>query len=265
MARHVSKRILTAALALVMLSALGIALDRARSRAGKSEVEARSAHIPSTVLWAWERPTDLRFIDTRKVGVAFLARTVFLRGDEVISRPRLQPLQLPERASVTAVVRVESDSRQKPTLSAAQTGQLIEAVVHLANLPNIVAIQIDFDAAYSEREFYRNVIREVRRRLPQTNGLSITALASWCAHDDWISDLPVDEAVPMLFRMGTDRQQIRNQLGSQEEFSAVPCRGSYGISTDEPIANLAPAKRLYVFNPQPWTEESVRDVLESRR
>src|SRR6266545_419310 len=60
----------------------------------------RLNQIPQVVLWAWERPTDLRFIDPKEVGVAFLARTIRLRSGEVVVRPRLQPLNLPEGAKV---------------------------------------------------------------------------------------------------------------------------------------------------------------------
>ncbi len=69
----------------------------------------------------------------------------------------------------------------------------------------------------------------------------------------------------MLFRMGPDGRQIRNRLASGEEFTAQPCRNSYGISTDEPLRNLSLAKRLYVFNPGAWTEISVRAITDSRR
>ena len=95
--------------------------------------------------------------------------------------------------------------------------------------------------------------------------LSITALASWCTYDNWLSDLPIDEAVPMLFRMAGDGKQIANRLDAGEDFIAPPCRQSYGISTDEPRSNLSSARRLYVFNPDPWTEDSVRAILESRK
>jgi hypothetical protein len=141
----------------------------------------------------------------------------------------------------------------------------VAAIVEMAKLPHVSHIQIDFDATKSERGFYRDVIVDVRRRLPESVGLSITALASWCAHDDWISDLPVDEAVPMLFRMGVEEKQFTNRLESGEDFNAAPCRQSYGISTDEPRANLNLARRLYVFNPDPWSEPSVRAILESRK
>lgn len=267
MRRYISKRTLFAAtVALALLSAIAIGVSRTRLHAYKADAAVRQSRIPATVLWAWERPTDLRFIDSNRVGVAFLARTIRLRGDDdVIIKPRLQPLNLPEQAKVIAVVRVESDSESKPLLTSNQTRLLVNGIQAVANLPNVLAVQIDFDAVRSEREFYRNVIVEVRRRLPPSMGFSITALASWCADDDWISDLPIDEAVPMLFRMGPDRQVTKNRLSAQEEFSAKPCRSSYGVSTDEPLDNLRPEKRVYVFNPQAWTEQSVRAVLESRK
>src|SRR6185295_2701738 len=53
---------------------------------------SRLSELPATILWAWERPEKLDFIDPQKTGVAFLAKTIYLRGDRVVSRPRLQPL-----------------------------------------------------------------------------------------------------------------------------------------------------------------------------
>jgi hypothetical protein len=61
---------------------------------------------PSLFLWAWERREDLSFIDPHRIGVAYLAGTVCLRGTEVEVRPRLQPLRLPAGTNVIAVVRV---------------------------------------------------------------------------------------------------------------------------------------------------------------
>jgi hypothetical protein len=132
----------------------------------------------------------------------------------------------------------------------------------MATLPNVSGIQIDFDAMSSERSFYRDVITEVRRLLPKGFSFSITALASWCADDDWLSDLPIDEAVPMLFRMGPDGKEIARRLEGGDDFTAAPCRKSYGVSTDERRMGLAPARRLYVFNPDAWTEKSVRALME---
>ena len=225
----------------------------------------RLDRMPRVILWAWERPTDLRFINPKETGVAFLARTIRLNSGEVEVRPRLQPLDLPEAASVIAVARVETDAVRKPELSAHQREQLAGAIADMSKLPSISHIQIDFDATRSERAFYRDVIFDVRRRLPGEVSLSITALASWCTHDDWLSDLPIDEAVPMLFRMAGDGKQIARRLESGKDFIAQACRHSYGISTDEPRSDLSVARRLYVFNPDSWTKDSVRAILESKR
>jgi hypothetical protein len=56
------------------------------------------------MLWAWERPEDLSTINPNTAGIAFLARTVFLAGDTVSVRPRLQPLRLALGTQVVAVV-----------------------------------------------------------------------------------------------------------------------------------------------------------------
>jgi hypothetical protein len=222
----------------------------------------RLERLPRVMLWAWERPTDLRFINPKEIGVAFLAQSIRLRSGEVEIRPRLQPLNLPEGVSVMAVARVDTD---KPELSSQQREKLARAIANMARLPNVSNIQIDFDAAKSERAFYRDLIVDVRRRLPDDVSLSMTALASWCTYDDWLSDLPIDEAVPMLFRMAGDGRQIARRLDAGDDFIASPCRHSYGISTDEPRTSLSLARRLYVFNPDPWTEPAVRAILESRK
>ena len=262
------KAFLVFAVAALLLASLALAFTKGLSRFSKDARAATitpSDQIPRVILWAWERPVDLRFINPRETGVAFLARTIHLRANELVVRPRLQPLDLPEGTPVIAVARVESDPRTKPDLSTQQTEALAAAIAEMARLPNVSTIQIDFDATRSERAFYRAVIAAVRKRLPASVALSITALASWCSDDDWISDLPIDEAVPMLFRMGPDGRQIRNRLASGEEFPARPCRGSYGVSTDEPLTNLSAANRLYVFNPNAWTESSVRAITDPKK
>jgi hypothetical protein len=207
----------------------------------------------------------LRFIDAKRVGVAFLARSILLRSDEVLVRPRLQSLQLAEATRVIAVTRIETDRDQKASLSARQREAVSRAIADLASLPNVSEIQIDFDATKSERTFYRDLIKDVRSRLPAQFRLSITALASWCMFDDWISDLPIDEAVPMLFRMAGDGKYIITRLNAGDDFKATPCRQSYGISLDELRPKLVTSRKLYVFNPDAWTETSLREISELTR
>lgn len=211
------------------------------------------------ILWAWERPEDLTFIDTGNVGVAFLAKTIYLRGDKVVVKPRLQPLKLAPGTRLIAVVRIESDPNNKPSLSALQLQNVEKAVTDLSG---VSVVQLDFDATVSERNFYRSLLTELRRELPSSTRLSITALASWCAGDDWITDLPVDEAVPMLFRMGVEKNVFQRRLESGQRFESSLCRSTAGVSVDEPV-NTPKVDRLYIFNPEPWTKKSFARAMEA--
>jgi len=218
----------------------------------------RTDTSPRVFLWAWERPEDLSFINPQTTGVAFLAKTLYLRGDSVVVRPRLQPLQLAPGTKLVAVVRIESDRQDPPRLSDPQLQQTAKEIL---NGSAQSLIQIDFDAVVSERAFYRNLLQRVRHDLPPATALSITALASWCAGDDWLSDLPIDEAVPMLFRMGVERRQFQRRLDSGEPFESARCQSAAGVSTDEPV-NAPAVTRLYIFNPQPWTKDSLDRAME---
>ena len=217
--------------------------------------------LPPVILWAWERPENLTFLDPQKTGVAFLAKTITLRDDKTIVKPRLQPLQLARDTKLIAVVRVEIDRANASPLSSAQLQQTAHEI---SLLSGVSVVQIDFDATVSERDFYRKLLQRVRRELSPSVGLSMTALASWCAGDNWIADLPVDEAVPMLFRMGVERRQFQRRLESGQTFEAPICRNSAGVSTDEPVAVPA-VNRLYLFNPQPWTKDSFTRAMEAFR
>jgi len=214
---------------------------------------------PRLVLWAWERPEDLRFAGP-DTGVAFLARTVFLRGDEVSVQPRLQPLRFAAGAPLIAVVRVEADRAQPPSLAGAQRARAAAAIGEAARLPGIVSLQVDYDATVSERAFYAGLLRDLRRQMPPGVGLSITALASWCSGDRWLAGLPIDEAVPMLFRMGPDRRPILLHLEAGGDFSEPACRHSLGISTDESVPLLPAGRRLWVFHPRPWSPAALQEL-----
>ena len=207
--------------------------------------------FPRVFLWAWERPEDLRRIDTRSVGVAFLARTVCPRDDGVFVRPRLQPLLIAPGTVLMSVVRVESGGQG----ARADIPRTARAIADAAGLPGVRALQVDFDAVASERTFYRALLQDLRHRLPAHLPLSITALASWCEADTWMDGLPVAEAVPMLFRMGPDR------YSPGSDFRAGLCRSSVGISTDELPSRIPPGRRVYVFDPRVWSPNHVEAVL----
>jgi len=209
--------------------------------------------FPRLVLWAWERPERLRFVDPHTAGVAFLTRTISWRAGHVESRPRLQPLEVPAGVALMAVVRLEGSG----PLPDAQS--LVEPILRDAARPGIQALQIDFDARQSERAWYRGLLRRLRAGLATGVPLSITALASWCDGDPWIRGLPVSDAVPMLFRLGAGepRRTVR--------FRAGLCQSSLGISTDEWPAQVPSGRRLFVFTPRAWDEETYRGVLVRAR
>jgi Protein of unknown function (DUF3142) len=239
--------------ALLAIAALvGHAFWRASS--SPNDTHRRLGAIPRLVLWAWEQPEDLRFIDARHVGVAFLASTVNLSGNKASIRPRFQRLLVPEDAKLIAVVRIEAG--QDATLDSRQRDAVVRNVVAVSSLPRVSAVQIDFDATKSQRAFYQDVLVHLRNALPPSMPISITALASWCMGDNWIASLPIDEAVPMLFRLGAGTNEVATWLASGRDFSAPICRDSLGVSTDEPWTKLPAGRRIYVFRVKPWTAQA---------
>ncbi|HJY27245.1 MAG TPA: hypothetical protein VJ306_04360 [Pyrinomonadaceae bacterium] len=228
----------------------------------RTKVETRNRfeenRFPSKVLWVWERSEDLEFLDPQQFAVAFLAQTLTLKNGDVVFSPRRQLLKVSPEVKLIAVTRIESQKTTGlPTaLSAAQRNKLVDLVLRTLDLRNVSAVQIDFDAVVSEREFYRSLLTDLREKLPNNIPLSMTALASFCVGDRWLDDLPVDEAVPMIFRMGRDETVIKSFLKNGNDFREPLCRRSYGISVDEPIA-MNFERRQYIFNVRAWTPNDV--------
>ncbi len=216
---------------------------------------------PAIILWAWEMPEDLRFLNTSGTGVAFLASSFLLRGDQVRSRPRLQPVLLNPGVSLLSVVRIECDRRQAPVLSSAQRARLATLILKTVAATRTPGLQIDFDARVSERPFYRALLFDLRRKLGTGRFLSITALPSWCNRGSWLAELPVDEIVPMLFRIGGERRAVITRLERYGSFEEPRCQASIGVSTDEPHPPLPNRAHTYIFHPKPWTKADVESAI----
>jgi hypothetical protein len=240
---------------LVLFAALGLPHPIATTRT--SELRAIHARL---ILWAWEVPEHLDFIDPGHIAVAYLDQTVYV-GKKVRTRPRLQPMQAPPGTEVVAVVRIEMPQDTETSPAAPLKDEIVAALLRSARRPGVSALQVDFDAVKSQQSFYGDVLRQTRLEMPPGMPLSITALASWCAYDRWFRGLPINEAVPMLFRMGKENALFRPMDGSGATLVREPlCAGSRGVSVDEPWPRDLVGKRLYVFNPRPWTEQSVERV-----
>jgi hypothetical protein len=209
-------------------------------------------------LWAWERPERLEFLAGTDVGVAYLAATLILDGNEVDFRPRRQVLRVAAGTRLAAVVRLEVRRGVPFAAALTQRDRLVEHVLRLvAEAPGVERVQIDFDARESERAFYVELMRALRERLPARQALGMTALASWCFGDAWVGafDPWVDEVVPMVFTMGSEGEQIRRRL-TTEPFPERRCRGALGVRLDEPLTPISSRVKVYAFSSQPWTERS---------
>ena len=218
------------------------------------------------MLWAWERPADLGWIDIGRTGVAFLAGTVKVAPDRVSFRPRMQPLKVAAGAYAEAVVRIEIE----PETRIEAWSELIERVAayieNACQAETIKAVQIDFDATTSQRPFYRALMKRLRKDIAPERALGMTALASWCIGDRWLDDMPVSQVVPMLFRMGVDDRYVRSFLEGGGSLATTPGVQAMGFSIDELDAldsalkgvSMPPSRRIYLFAPAGWNSKSAR-------
>ena len=239
---------------LIALMLLLVASGASGPGGGKTGAVTLGA-FPRLTVWAWENPEDLCALDASRYAVAYLDQTIFITS-RVWSQPRLQRLLVTPKTRIIAVVRIEAGRAGAGINNPSLPAQVAELIQPSAQKPRTAMLQIDFDATRSQRPFYVNLLREVRKRMPAGMPLSITALASWCAADDWLGGLPVNEAVPMFFRMGPDHP-LTDQPGWTYALREPLCEASAGISMDEPWPVLRADERLYVFHPGAWTPEAI--------
>lgn len=214
---------------------------------------------PPLVLWAWERAEDLRFLSSLpadSIGVAYLHASVSLYGPSVIVHRRAASLQVPAGSWQLPVVHIEADRAPLPILQEGQRKELLRVLLVESARAGNGRLQLDFEARPSQRAFYRQLLFELRRELGPRFPLSITALASWCLGDRWLADVPVDEIVPMFYRLGEGGPRLRAELRRGSDLAAE-CRRALGLITDEPMVPPPSPRRLYLFSPAPWTLASL--------
>ncbi len=212
------------------------------------------------ILWAWERPEDVRFAGAR-AEVAVQTGFVELSGNGLQARGRRFPLKAAAPPS-TAVVHVQIDHERPLEWTERLRARTSAAILHYATTIRAPRVQLDFEVRASEREVLLDVLADLRRGLPAGTSLSMTALASWCDTEGWLERAPADEIVPMLFRMTEGGEALRKRLAAGGDFRNPRCRAALGIATDTPIARAPPGRRVYLFNPRSWTAE---DFEKARR
>ncbi|WP_228557051.1 hypothetical protein [Myxococcus sp. AB025B] len=215
---------------------------------------------PRVVLWAWERPEDLSFLANPSVEVSVLLATLELRASRWRTHSRQQPIRLPAGKRPRGTIRLEMrDGASLAHYSPAQLRGVAQRLVDLARARDVSMLQIDFDARESEQAAYLALLRQTRELLGASRPLSITGLASWCTRGSWLEQAPVDEVVPQLFRMGPEGPTWRARFARG---GAAPCGRSVGLALDERHRAPSGVDTLYLFNPRPWTSESLAQALK---
>lgn len=225
--------------------------------------------LPSQMLWAWQRPEDLRGLP-RDIGVAYVATSITIEGETATVLARQHSLLLAPAIARVPVVHVDASWRAPAALNARQQQTIVDAVLSAVALSNTKVVQLDFEVRRSQRQFLSDVVIATRQQLPPDVALSMTALASWCAGDNWLAKLPADEVVPMAFRMAAGDTEIRALLAKYGRLQPTHCQTAIGTATDEPLQNLPLSSpwhktnaannvqnknfRHYRFSPKPWTQ-----------
>lgn len=215
-------------------------------------------------LWVWERPENLYFLDRENIDVAYLSASINLSEKGIEYVPRQQPLRVYSKQVVTSVIRINDFSNGKLATSSS-IPEIKKGILKACQEKDTVSnCQIDFDATESQHNFYLELLREIRTDLPRTTQLSITALFSWCYGDDWLKDAPLDDIVPMYYRLGKDEKSVNSSLenGKIELFSY--CSKSIGLADDEPWPpeKYLRNKEVYIFVNRAYTQDSWDNIMK---
>jgi hypothetical protein len=205
----------------------------------------RAQTMPAEMWWYWDRPASQLPMPPAGVGAAVVTSHVYLSGERAVRVSRRSGLRLPPAVMAIPVIHVEVDPALPFAGNTHQRDALRDAVVAQALASRSPWIQLDFEAKQSQRAFWLAATRAIRAGLPADVRLSVTALASWCFSDRWLQQAPVDEVVPMYFRLGKSREALaaRSAAGMPEP----RCRDAHGVADDEPAWPAALPGRRYVF------------------
>lgn len=215
-----------------------------------SESRGPPSHL---VVWAWERPENLLFLNG-DAEVAVQTGFVMLSGDRVFARGRHDPLLAEPSRVTTSLVHVEIDRLQPLAWTPEMRRGTVQAVLSYAAAVPAERVQVDFEVRQSERQVLLDVLHDVRAALPAKTLLSMTAIASWCDTESWLDAAPVDEIVPMLFRMGPRGETLKARLASGGDFRNRRCRSALAVSTDAPLKTAPAGRRVYMFSPRGWSQ-----------
>lgn len=222
--------------------------------------------IPKIMYWAWEAPQDLSAIDSEHTGIAELSASIYIKGDRPIYYLRRQPLRAPKNIYRMAVIHIEARSRWKPVLNGQMAKTIAAEINTIYKKQAYDSLQIDFEVLNHQRDFYHDLLIEIRQLMGNELFISITGLASWCTSDGWVgrARLPVDLMVPMYFSISKElhqRQAFISRFPSSITRLAPECRFAIGLATFEkwhiPLRANIP---VFVFTKGSWNEETLKQA-----
>ena len=219
--------------------------------------QSNTVEKPKVFLWEWQNQNNLDFVDAEKAGVAYLSQTLVVNRQSITLYPRRKRLKVNPATYLVAVTRIESWPRNSG-FSSKQISQVARMIARTSRDRDIKGIQIDFDARPSERKFYKAVLTKLRAEIPREMTLSITVPVSACFGDSWIKDLPIDEAVPMSFRVSDDEGKIGARLSRLKSITQPLCKKSIGYSFKGSFkVQFSRDRTNYYFASQPWRSEDL--------
>lgn len=211
------------------------------------------------ILWAWDRHEDLGFLDTlpadRNFSVAFFAGTIDLKKNAPRFIPRQRKLLVGKSIPLIPVLHVVS--QRGKIYGEEDLDLIVRSVNNILKTHGGKIIQLDFEVFESQRRFYRELILDIRKKLPDIR-LSVTALASWCTGDAWLKGIPIDEIVPMYF----DATHGRDEATRPGAGIAGECTATAGLATYEKYEAMPHATRYYLFNNRAWHRDALLRMLE---
>jgi hypothetical protein len=214
---------------------------------------------PVLVLYALDRPEKLPFLDPNSSEVAVLRGTISISETGILAQPRRVYVDAPQGTKFITLVKIDAGRFDGYVPTGNDIDRSMNAIKEWAAQAESTSLEIDFDAGTAQRPFYRTLLKNLRSAFQR---LTIGAPASWCTSDPWVKDLPVDEVIPTLFRMGPKGGAVMDNLTGAGDFTPDICKGHYSISADEKLSFRPPVRRLYAFNPQSWDEKTYRSLLE---
>jgi hypothetical protein len=207
---------------------------------------------PRIYLWAWDRPENLRFLSP-EIGVAYFAGEIDLGSKKPAFRPRTKPLLLPEAHPTLPVLHVRA--HRSHSYGIPQQRLILDAIRQLVANSRADSLQLDFEVYHSQREFYKQLVRTIKEENTHLK-LSVTALASWCGRDSWLTGLGIAEIVPMLFDPSHKSSGAHHFLPQDST-----CQDAVGIATYESYPTFPRSKKYFVFSNRAWRREDVTQML----